>query len=187
MQHKCIEPLGESRSDFQIFLDISKRIGLGAYFAQGMTELDWCKLQFEASDLKDIVSWKEFLKKGYYVVPAEAENLNVPVGFNWYAEGRKKDTPEPAPLPSEYGGNFGEGLQTQSGKFEFEASSLKNFGEDPERPPINRYIPSWEGLNNTELSVRFPLQLITPHRGTVFIRTPMARTARSTTSKPIEC
>ena len=163
MQHKCIEPLGESRSDFQIFLDISKRIGLGAYFAQGMTELDWCKLQFEASDLKDIVSWKEFLKKGYYVVPAEAENLNVPVGFNWYAEGRKKDTPEPAPLPSEYGGNFGEGLQTQSGKFEFEASSLKNFGEDPERPPINRYIPSWEGLNNTELSVRFPLQLITPH------------------------
>jgi trimethylamine-N-oxide reductase (cytochrome c) len=163
MQHKCIEPLGESRSDFQIFLDISKRIGLGAYFAQGMTELDWCKLQFEASDLKDIVSWKQFLKKGYYVVPAEAENLEAPIAFNWYAEGRKKDTPEPAPLPSEYGGNFGEGLQTQSGKFEFEASSLKNFGEDPERPPINRYIPSWEGLNNTELSVRFPLQLITPH------------------------
>jgi len=163
MQHKCIEPLGESKSDFQIFLDISKRIGLGAYFAQGMTELDWCKLQFEASDLKDIVSWKQFLKKGYYVVPAEAENLEAPIAFNWYAEGRKKDTPEPAPLPSEYGGNFGEGLQTQSGKFEFEASSLKNFGEDPERPPINRYIPSWEGLNNTELSVRFPLQLITPH------------------------
>jgi trimethylamine-N-oxide reductase (cytochrome c) len=163
MQHKCIEPLGESRSDFQIFLDISKRIGLGAYFAQGMTELDWCKLQFEASDLKDIISWKEFFKKGYYVVPAEDENFEMPVAFNWFAEGRKKDTPEPAPLPSEYGGNFGEGLQTQSGKFEFEASSLKNFGEDPERPPINRYIPSWEGLNNRELSVRFPLQLITPH------------------------
>jgi trimethylamine-N-oxide reductase (cytochrome c) len=163
MQHKCIEPLGEFRSDFQIFLDISKRIGLGAYFAQGMTELDWCKLQFEASDLKDIISWKEFFKKGYYVVPAEDENFEMPVAFNWFAEGRKKDTPEPAPLPSEYGGNFGEGLQTQSGKFEFEASSLKNFGEDPERPPINRYIPSWEGLNNRELSVRFPLQLITPH------------------------
>ena len=63
MQHKCIEPLGESRSDFQIFLDISKRLGLGAYFAQGMTELDWCKLQFEASDLKGVVGWKEFLKK----------------------------------------------------------------------------------------------------------------------------
>ena len=162
MQHKCIEPLGESRSDFQIFLDISKRLGLGAYFAQGMRELDWCKLQFEASDLKEVVSWKDFLKKGYYVVPAEAENLRVPTAFRWFAEGRKKDVPEPHPLPSEYGGEFREGLQTQSGKIEFEATSLKNFG-DEERPPINRYIPSWEGLNNKLLSARFPLQLITPH------------------------
>ena len=162
MQHKCIEPLGESRSDFQIFLDISKRLGLGAYFAQGMTELDWCKLQFEASDLKGVVSWKEFLKKGYYVVPAEAENLRVPTSFRWFAEGRKKDVPEPHPLPSEYGGEFRKGLQTQSGKIEFEATSLKKFG-DEERPPINRYIPSWEGLNNQTLAARFPLQLITPH------------------------
>ncbi|MGE4647183.1 MAG: molybdopterin dinucleotide binding domain-containing protein, partial [Arenicellales bacterium] len=162
MQHKCIEPLGESRSDFQIFLDISKRLGLGAYFAQGMTELDWCKLQFEASDLKGVVGWKEFLKKGYYVVPAEAENLRVPTSFRWFAEGRKKDVPEPHPLPSEYGGEFRKGLQTQSGKIEFEATSLKKFG-DEERPPINRYIPSWEGLNNKTLAARFPLQLITPH------------------------
>ena len=43
MQHKCIEPLGESRSDFQIFLDIAKRLGLGAVFSEGMTELDWCR------------------------------------------------------------------------------------------------------------------------------------------------
>jgi len=162
MQHKCIEPLGESRSDFQIFLDISKRLGLGAYFAQGMTELDWCKLQFEASDLKGVVGWKEFLKKGYYVVPAEAENLRIPTSFRWFAEGRKKDVPEPHPLPSEYGGEFRKGLQTQSGKIEFEATSLKKFG-DEERPPINRYIPSWEGLNNQTLAARFPLQLITPH------------------------
>ncbi|GIS87720.1 MAG: hypothetical protein CM1200mP18_04300 [Gammaproteobacteria bacterium] len=55
-----------------------------------MTELDWCKLQFDASDLKNTISWKQFLKKGYYVVPAEAENLEAPVGFNWYAEGRRK-------------------------------------------------------------------------------------------------
>jgi len=163
MQHKCIEPLGESRSDFQIFLDISKRLGLGAYFAQGMTELDWCKLQFDASDLKGVITWKEFLRKGYYVVPAEEEKLRAPTAFSWFAEGRKKDVPEPHPLPSEYGGEFREGLQTQSGKIEFEAMSLKKFGEDPERPPINRYIPSWEGRRNSTLAARFPLQLITPH------------------------
>ncbi|MDP6876922.1 MAG: molybdopterin dinucleotide binding domain-containing protein, partial [Alphaproteobacteria bacterium] len=121
------------------------------------------KLQFDASDLKGVISWKEFLRKGYYVVPAEEEKLRAPASFNWFAEGRKKDVPEPHPLPSEYGGEFREGLQTQSGKIEFEAMSLKKFGEDPERPPINRYIPSWEGRRNSTLAARFPLQLITPH------------------------
>lgn len=37
MQHKCIEPLGESKSDYQIFLDLAKKLGLGAPFSEGMT------------------------------------------------------------------------------------------------------------------------------------------------------
>jgi trimethylamine-N-oxide reductase (cytochrome c) len=49
-----------------------------------------------------------------------------------------------------------------SGKIEFEASSLKMI-DDPGRPPLNRYIPSWEGRGTTELYRRFPLQLLTPH------------------------
>ena len=28
IQHKCIEPLGESKSDYQIFVELSKRLGL---------------------------------------------------------------------------------------------------------------------------------------------------------------
>ena len=35
LQHKCIEPLGESKSDFQIFLDIAKRLGVGGDFSEG--------------------------------------------------------------------------------------------------------------------------------------------------------
>ena len=164
MQHKCIEPLGESRSDFQIFLDICKRLGMSAYFAEGRTELEWCKLIFEASDVSRKISWKKFLKKGYYVVPAEKdEKLRPPASFRWFAEGRKKDVPEPHPLPSEYREQFGYGLQTQSGKIEFEASSLKRFGKDPDRPPLNKYIPSWEGRQTADQYARFPLQLISPH------------------------
>ena len=164
MQHKCIEPLGESKSDFQIFLDISKRLGLSLYFAEGRTELEWCRLIFEASDVAKKIGWRRFLKKGYYVVPAEKnEALRPPTSFRWFAEGRKKDVPEPHPLPSEYREQFGHGLQTQSGKIEFESSSLKAFGKDPDRPPINKYIPSWEGRQSKELLARFPLQLISPH------------------------
>jgi molybdopterin guanine dinucleotide-containing S/N-oxide reductase-like protein len=163
-QHKCIEPMGESRSDFEIFNDISKRLGLSAYFSEGMTELDWVKRQFDATDLPKHISWKKFLKKGYFVVPAEKEKLRAPVALNWFAEGRKKDTPEPHPLPSDYSEQFLEGLQTQSGKLEFECESLKRFdADDPERPPIVKYTPAFEGPSDAARFAKYPLQLLTPH------------------------
>ncbi|MCC6608463.1 MAG: molybdopterin-dependent oxidoreductase [Burkholderiales bacterium] len=164
MQHKCIEPLGESKSDWQIFLELANRLGLGAYYSEGMSELDWVKRLFDASDLPQHVSWKEFLKKGYFVVPAPQEHARDPVALRWFYEGRKKDVPEPHPLPGDYGKQFLEGLQTQSGKFEFECSSLKRFDpDDPERPPIVKYLPSWEGTRTEGLYERYPLQLISPH------------------------
>ncbi len=163
LQHKCIEPMGESKSDFQIFLDICARLGYSAYFSEGMTEIDWVKRMFESSDLPKVISWKEFLKKGYYVVPPLDEAHRDPTAFRWFAEGRSKDVPEPHPLPGDYSQKFLEGLQTQTGKFEFECSSLKRFdANDEERPPIVKYQQSWEGPNS-ELAKRYPLQLITPH------------------------
>jgi trimethylamine-N-oxide reductase (cytochrome c) len=164
LQHKCIEPLGESKSDFQIFLDLGKRLGLSAYFSEGVTELDWVKRLFDASDLPKHIGWKQFLRKGYFVIPALDEKNRDPVAMRWFYDGRQKDVPEPHPLPGDYKGDYLSGLQTQSGKFEFECSSLKNFDpNDPERPPIVRYLPSWEGPAATDLYAKYPLQLITPH------------------------
>lgn len=164
MQHKCIEPLGESKSDFAIFLELAKRLGLSLLYSEGMTELDWCKRLFEATDLPQKITWKEFLKKGYYVVPAPPEALRAPVSFRWFAESRPKDTPEIAPLPADYTEKWREGLQTQSGKIEFECSSLKRFDpKDPERPTMTKYIPAWEGHHTAALYKKYPLQLISPH------------------------
>lgn len=164
LQHKCIEPLGESKSDFQIFLDLAKRFNLGAAFSEGCTELDWCKRYFDGTDMPRYISWKKFMKKGYYVIPAPSEELRAPVSFRWYAEDRPKDTPELSPLPGDYTEEFKKGLQTQSGKLEFESSSLKRYDpDDPERPTITKYIPSWEGHHTTELYEKYPLQLISPH------------------------
>ena len=39
MQHKCIEPLGESKSDFQIFLELAKRLGFSAMFSEGVDRI----------------------------------------------------------------------------------------------------------------------------------------------------
>jgi trimethylamine-N-oxide reductase (cytochrome c) len=164
IQHKCIEPLGESKSDFQIFLDIAKRLGFSAMFSEGVTEFDWCRRLFDATDLPKAVSWKQFLKKGYYVVPAPKEELRSAVSFRAFAEDRLKDTPEIAPLPGDYTEQTFRGLQTQSGKIEFVCSSLRRFDpEDPERPVMTKYIPAWEGHHTGDLLRKYPLQLISPH------------------------
>jgi anaerobic selenocysteine-containing dehydrogenase len=84
------------------------------------------------------------------------------VSFRWFWENRKKDVPEPQPLPSDYTEEFLRGLQTQSGKLEFECNSLKRF-PDPERPPIVKYQPAREGPHAGKLFARYPLQLLTPH------------------------
>jgi len=164
MQHKCIEPLGESKSDYQIFLDILERLGLGAVFSEGCSELDWCKRVFDSSDLPKYVSWQAFLRKGYFVVPAPSEAQREPAYFRWFAEDRHKDAPEPLPLPSQYADTFGKGLQTPSGKIEFVAQTLQRAcADNPERPALNRYIPSPEGPADGERFARYPLQLLSSH------------------------
>ena len=162
-QAKCIEPIGESRSDYDIFSALACRLGLGSYYTEGMREIDWVKRMFEASDLPQHISWKKFIERGYFVVPSEKPEHRAPTAYRWFAEGRKKDLPEAMPLPGDYTEQFLEGLQTQSGKFEFESSSLKRYAsDDPERPPIVNYTPSWESADTPGLE-GYPLQLMTPH------------------------
>ena len=44
LRKKCIEPLGESRSDYDIFAMVAKRLGFYEKFSNGgLTELDWVK------------------------------------------------------------------------------------------------------------------------------------------------
>lgn len=164
MQHKCIEPLGESKSDYQIFLDILQRLGLGALYSEGCSELDWCRRQFDSSDMPGRMSWREFLKKGYYVVPPLPEGERHSPYMRWFAEDRHKDAPEPLPMPSQYAQKFGKGLQTPSGKIEFVAQTLaRNDPDNPERPPLNRYIPAWEGPAHVDQLARHPLQMVATH------------------------
>jgi trimethylamine-N-oxide reductase (cytochrome c) len=160
MQHKCIEPLGESKSDYQIFLDILTRLGYGGMFSEGgCSELAWCERMFNSTDLPKQTTWKKFLQKGYHVVPPPKNDDKPPVDMRWFAEGRPKDLPEPNPLPATYSIGFGDGLPTQSGKFEFVPSSLRRIEQtDPARPAVNRYINRASTVKQS-----FPLQLVTNH------------------------
>jgi len=164
LQHKCIEPLGESKSDYQIFWDICKRLGLGAYYSEGSSEEDWVQRVYKSTDLPKHISWKQFLRKGYFVVPPETDELKAAVDMRWFYEGRPKDLPEPYPLPGGYSGRFLEGLQTQSGKFEFVPNSLKRLHPNEDRPPVLQYTRAFEGPHAAELYAKYPLQLLIAHQ-----------------------
>ncbi len=122
------------------------------------------KRVFDSSDLPDQISWRKFCRRGYFVVPPEKPELGRPVDMRWFAEGGRKDLPEPHPLPSQWAEEFGMGLQTPSGKLEFVPEIIKrNTADNPERPPLSRYMPSWEGLRAKERVERHPMQMIATH------------------------
>jgi anaerobic selenocysteine-containing dehydrogenase len=159
-QQKCIEPLYESKSDYRIFTELTARLGVEEEFTEGNREEDWVEKAYHASDLPRYISFEKFKKKGYFIVPMPENYLPTP-GLRWFYEGRACDTPDhfnPKRLTPR-----GKELGTYSGKIEFVSQSLKKYlPDDDERPPLPRYIPSWEGYNSAAVK-KYPLQLITPH------------------------
>ncbi|MFC1910948.1 molybdopterin-dependent oxidoreductase, partial [Chloroflexota bacterium] len=159
-QQRCIEPLWESNSDYWIYTQLADRLGLKEEYTEGRSEEDWVEKMFNSSDLPKVISFDEFKKKGYYLVPLPEPYKPTP-SLRWFYEGRECDTPDfgnpkrGTPMANE--------LATYSGKIEFVSQSLKAFfPDDPERPLVPRYIPSWEG-HECELMTKYPLQLISPH------------------------
>jgi len=159
-QQKCVEPVWESKSDYQIFCGLAERLGVKEEFTEGNTEEDWIKKMFDYSDLHKYVSFEDFKKKGYYIVPQE-ENYKPTPALRWFAEGRECDTPDL--LNPKRNTEKGKELGTYSGKIEFVSQSLlQHTPDDKERPPMPHYIESWEG-HKSKLYKKYPLQLISPH------------------------
>jgi len=157
---KCIEPLWESRPDYDIFSDLAEKLGFKEEYTEGNSEEDWIKKVFNAYSLPEYVSYEDFKNKGYFVVPFPEDYKPTPA-LRWFYEGRECDTPDIA--NRKRGTEKARELGTYSGKIEFVSRSLtEHFPDDEERPPMPRYIPSWEG-HTSELAKKYPLQLISPH------------------------
>ncbi len=161
-EQKCIDPLWESKSDYEIFALVAEKMGLrDEYTDGGKTDVDWAKGFFDISDLPKEVSWEEFNRKGYHIININDDYKPTP-GMRWFHDGRPCDTPDLG-NPKRLTERRGE-LGTFSGKIEFESVSLKQyFPDDEERPVVPRYIPSWEGHHTEELFSKYPLALVSPH------------------------
>ena len=178
---KCVEPVGESKSDYEIFTLVSDKLGLGeSYIPKGKGEDDWAEGYWNLSELSKRMTWQEFCKKGYYHrarPPRITRAPRIPLVLRGPGTATPRTTSTRKSRRSQqhehHGGHrqVSKELGTYSGKIEFASESLKKLSpDDDERPPVPHYIPSWEGprdgaLQNVSAPDHLPAPaLLLPHR-----------------------
>jgi trimethylamine-N-oxide reductase (cytochrome c) len=149
-EEKCIEPVGESKSDYEIVCMIAKKLGLLEKYTGGKSVEERVKLSFENSGVQDMVTYEEFVKKGYFIIPTDPDWKKRPAGmWEFY------DDPDNHPL------------KTPSGKIEFCSQNLtKYFPDDKERPPVPHWIEKGESHDerlSSERAKKYPLLVVSNH------------------------
>ncbi|MBN1321486.1 MAG: molybdopterin-dependent oxidoreductase [Thermoleophilia bacterium] len=149
-QPRCIEPLGESFSDYEVVCKIAERLGLLEQYTDGMTVQEIIRSGYESSGSADKISWEELNDKGYYVIPPRPDWEKIPAGLIEFYE-----DPEKHPL------------STPTGKVEFYSTGLaEHFPDDPERPPVPHWVAQGESHQETlgtERAKKYPLLVVSNH------------------------
>ena len=153
LDKKCIEPRGESRSDYEAVCAVAEKLGLLEEYTQGKSVDDWIKFGFDACKSQGLeVSWEEFQEKGHYVIPNDPDWKNNEIGLRNFAE-----------HPDEYP------LSTPTGKLEFYSQRLADhFPDDEERPPVPHWVEGGPGWSHDERisgerAKKYPFLCLTNH------------------------
>ncbi len=149
-QPRCMESLGESCSDYEVVCKIAEKLGMLEEYTGGMTIPEIIREGYETSGSADKISWEELNEKGYYVVPTDPDWESIPAGLIEFYE-----DPDKHPL------------STPTGRLEFYSTGLaEHFPDDPERPPVPKWIPEGESHQETigtERSKTYPLLVMSNH------------------------
>ncbi len=71
-EERCVEPLGESVSDYEAVVLIAERLGLLEEYTGGKTIPELIKIGYETSRVADSISWDDLRRKGLLRGPAHA-------------------------------------------------------------------------------------------------------------------
>jgi anaerobic selenocysteine-containing dehydrogenase len=149
-EKKCIEPMGESKSDWEAVCAIAEKLGLLEEFTKRRSEDDLIKLTFEKTGVKDMTTFEEFEEKGYFVIPTHPEWDKRPAGLIKFYE-----DPDNNPLT------------TPTGKIEFYSKGLaEHFPDDKERPPVPHWVEKGETHDeslSSERAKKYPLLIMSNH------------------------
>lgn len=163
-QERCIEPIGESKSDYEICRMIAQRMGIEKAFPPPEEVM---KSLYETTlPAKRGISWEEFKKRKIFIpdhptweewkqiqndiAAKHGQTWGAKPGLTWFYE-----------LPE------GKGLDTPTGKIEIVSTGLaEHFSDDRERPPLPHYIPYGETHQESLFHPRakkYPLLLESNH------------------------
>ncbi len=154
-QEQAIEPVGESKSDFEIHRMIGQRLGLEEVFPP----VDqWLKAAYEGTlaSTKLGITWEAFKEKKFVV-------YDCPTWDEWVAIKKKHgyDQHDGGGLHSFW--SKGGGLETPSGKIEFVSSRIAALDpENAERPPLAKWVTHSE-LPGSPKAQRYPLSVVSNH------------------------
>jgi anaerobic dimethyl sulfoxide reductase subunit A len=137
--NKVIDPLPQTRSDLAIFTDLARRLGVEGY--NDRSDQQWLKTFLDATP--DFPDQKKFKQIGVHRIKLAEPR----VAF-------KKQVEDPGRYP----------FATPSGKIEIYSHKIAQMNH-PQIPTVPRYIEPWEGPAD-RLSVKYPLQLVSPHART---------------------
>jgi biotin/methionine sulfoxide reductase len=141
---RAIDPVAESRNDYDIFSGLSERLGIKDKFTEGRNEAAWLRHLYEASAVRaklfniELPAFEAFWSEGLLEVPAPQE---PPVMLRRFREDPVKNK-----------------LPTPSGKIEITSPTIASFGyEDCPGHPTWFAPAEWLG---SELTKKYPLHLM---------------------------
>ena len=150
LEDPCIDPVGESLSDFDVVAKIAEKLGLHEEYTQGKTHEEKQRLAFEGSGMDGLVTWEELKEKQYFVIPCDDRIKEQPPGLSEFADDPTKSA-----------------LTTPTGLLEYCSTALeKHFPDDLERPPVAHWIEKSESHDERMSSVRtgqYPLLCMSNH------------------------
>ncbi|MCI6989087.1 MAG: molybdopterin-dependent oxidoreductase [Campylobacter sp.] len=143
---KVIEPVGESRNDFDVFEEMSKMVSERAHrkFTGGKTKEEWIKSFYERSDCVYYKEFDDFWNDGFVHFEPDAYQYE----FVRHSEFRKD--PE------------ANKLRTETGKIQIFSDKFASYNLDDFKGHVAWFEPA-EWLGNTELTKKYPLHLLSPH------------------------
>ncbi|MEM2273157.1 MAG: molybdopterin-dependent oxidoreductase [Candidatus Bathyarchaeia archaeon] len=152
-QDKAVAPLGESKSDYEIYRMLAERLGVADAFPPPE---ELMKKAYEETMISREISWEDFKKKKLYIYSA-------PTWEEWI-----KIKKEIMGFEEHEGGmawfyKKGSGLTTPTGKIEFVSQRIQKYAPgDKERPPLAKWVEHEESSGSLR-SKRYPFIVVSAH------------------------